>query len=753
MAFLMGLASIDIPQMRTLVTDLVNARYHVEVNRKAIANQLLTVQVSGEPLLRLFTVEGWLDEQVPGIRRRLALAEGIEAQSPGAGTVIQIDEALVSTATVAEARADARRAAELIAAYGTGQLQYDDLAASALPAELLTLLAENSLDPYFADELARSTNAEAVAALVKTTSEFRVHVFESSQTDLTVSEVDEQYDALLWGLGESLGLATRGTGELALPSSWGRDWVATMTDLPQSDLALAASRTAALSLVMSRGTWSPDLVMDTADALYGVELAYGPDAWAGLTMAAIVAPGGYVYTDPLAGVLAAASIYPEVTQELFDDSHVTSVTIDGQVISLTGFLEYSLRRDWPSDKGAALSAALSSATTPYVGGSTISNVIAADAAAVYETMTAEYEAATAEAKADDHGWFSTLGHLLLDVLGFIPFLGEPADGANAAWYTAEGNYTDAALSSAGMVVGVGWAAVGGKWVRRANSAEELLEIERRFGNLAVDAVGAETTAARVATGRPTGGVFASPARQFIQLANGLTHVTRFAPRQMSSLRNSQTTIAELLNDPALFARRGEAQWTREELQTLAQTDVSALTAGQKGVLTDIADALPPPRIGDAVQKVLTPTQVQYILNPAHAGDRLKGLDISGSVTRLEDAASLGSPATLHGALRLDYVRSPFSPRDSSVYVMRARLNADADVSRFSQMGGRSGTGGTDGWSPPYTGNGFLKSDDLIPEYRTSASIATEGAEVWEILQDGTQVLAAVRDSTGWVSVS
>lgn len=64
---------------------------------------------------------------------------------------------------------------------------------------------------------------------------------------------------------------------------------------------------------------------------------------------------------------------------------------------------------------------------------------------------------------DDPGWLSTIGHGVLDVAGLVPVLGEPADAANAAWYTAEGDYTNAALSAAAMVPLVGWAATGGKF--------------------------------------------------------------------------------------------------------------------------------------------------------------------------------------------------------------------------------------------------------------------------------------------------
>lgn len=61
------------------------------------------------------------------------------------------------------------------------------------------------------------------------------------------------------------------------------------------------------------------------------------------------------------------------------------------------------------------------------------------------------------------GWMSDAGHGALDVLGLVPGFGEVADGVNAAWYAAEGDWVNAGLSAAAMVPFVGWAATGGKW--------------------------------------------------------------------------------------------------------------------------------------------------------------------------------------------------------------------------------------------------------------------------------------------------
>lgn len=75
------------------------------------------------------------------------------------------------------------------------------------------------------------------------------------------------------------------------------------------------------------------------------------------------------------------------------------------------------------------------------------------------------------------------GHTVLDVAGLVPVIGEAADGLNAAWYTAEGDYLNASLSAAAMIPVVGSVATGA-----------------RLGRRAADAVGAADDVAAVAKG-------------------------------------------------------------------------------------------------------------------------------------------------------------------------------------------------------------------------------------------------------------
>ncbi|MEJ3749690.1 DNRLRE domain-containing protein [Actinomycetes bacterium KLBMP 9797] len=68
---------------------------------------------------------------------------------------------------------------------------------------------------------------------------------------------------------------------------------------------------------------------------------------------------------------------------------------------------------------------------------------------------------------DGHLSFSDIGHAVLDVAGLVPGVGEVADLANAAWYAAEGDYANAALSAASAIPFAGYAATAAKGVKYA----------------------------------------------------------------------------------------------------------------------------------------------------------------------------------------------------------------------------------------------------------------------------------------------
>ncbi len=82
---------------------------------------------------------------------------------------------------------------------------------------------------------------------------------------------------------------------------------------------------------------------------------------------------------------------------------------------------------------------------------------------------------------------SFIGHTILDVLGFIPGLGEVFDLINAGWYLAEGDYMNAALSAASMIPVIGSVVGQGlKWGGRAFRAADIAGNIASYGGRALD---------------------------------------------------------------------------------------------------------------------------------------------------------------------------------------------------------------------------------------------------------------------------
>ncbi|GAA3794285.1 putative T7SS-secreted protein [Cellulomonas soli] len=245
---------------------------------------------------------------------------------------------------------------------------------------------------------------------------------------------------------------------------------------------------------------------------------------------------------------------------------------------------------------------------------------------------------------------------------------------------------------------------------------------------------------------------AAARRQDYTLADGAQYSTHWAQHQISTERTSQHIIEELLADEDLFRRHSLTPWTRDDLVTIAtHRAVGDLSTAERAVLREIADALPPPATGEVVQKVLTVGAAKTMLEASPGTDA--ATRVSGSVTRIEDSAHLDSVRKLQQSLRLDFDNHSFPPDDVAEYVLRMESPVDTEVSRFSSMGG---SGASDGWVDPYTGNGFLKSSDLIPEYRIpldnkgQGQAMMPGAEMWEIMANGDQRLAAVFDGQQWI---
>lgn len=152
----------------------------------------------------------------------------------------------------------------------------------------------------------------------------------------------------------------------------------------------------------------------------------------------------------------------------------------------------------------------------------------------------------------------------------------------------------------------------------------------------------------------------------------------------------------------------------------------------------IRNLVPPPTKATIMQKVIPKADIErYILKQWNS--------IPGYITKAVDVTQLSNYRDIYNSLRLDYSGSKFLPgNDTSLGVIRFRTtNYDnIAVPYSSTMGGSL----YQAW--PFTGNGFTAATNgqAIPEYITpyeNPVSIMEGAEMYEIYHDGTEVLRAV----------
>ncbi len=223
-----------------------------------------------------------------------------------------------------------------------------------------------------------------------------------------------------------------------------------------------------------------------------------------------------------------------------------------------------------------------------------------------------------------------------------------------------------------------------------------------------------------------------------------THTTRFAPEQLSD----GAGLSKALDDVG---------WSRQDLLDKIHTPTGDLSTADRAALNQVRDTVPVPDANTVMQKVITPEQYDRYMLDTHHSPNFSPDGVGGSMTRAGDTAHLGTPDALRDGLRLDYPNSPFQPGDGSSHVIRFTSPDHVEVPRTSDMGG---SGRYDGWDEPFTGNGYTKADgDVVPEWQPSPNEVgvrvvnmDDGAEMWEVLDNGTQRLAGVLKDGEWVPV-
>lgn len=325
-----------------------------------------------------------MNDRLPGLRRRLAMARDLERQRPAwVSGPVEIEETQVSSMSPAEARqAGVDAAAALRDATGVP----DD--------ELLARIAEMSSDPYFAAGFAETLPpdqlAEVMLGLADTLAALRSP--SSYQGDLQrheewLAEVTAWYEPLLESVSKTIGTGTFNTGDLAMPPDYAQSWISAITAEVRSHggsgTALPDQAGILGQLLGAGGRFEDAFILDVAEGVFEYERAFaaehGGAVWAPRAPAS--QPGGQstargaaptrraVPADPLLGIMSALGQSPVAAQQFFSRGGRTTIDVKGVDVAVAERLQYLVvdRRwsGWGSEAGTELGSALEAATTTF----------------------------------------------------------------------------------------------------------------------------------------------------------------------------------------------------------------------------------------------------------------------------------------------------------------------------------------------------------------------------------------------------
>jgi hypothetical protein len=356
----MAMASINIPAMAKVITGMENAQSDLPRRRDRLKDILGGVGVDTAPAARITKVVTWVTGELPGLRRRHALAVFVESQQPGLRTTVSIDESKLPTDPPEVA---IRRGKDAAKALKDCHGEPSD--------DLLSQLEAGMTDPYFAQGFAKEATPEDLARVALTASRER----DNLGGQATVKDYEawsERYERMLTAVGTTIGTATRGTGDAALPSDYAKRWADAITAEPAFEGGDAVpGEGAAAALFLRYGTYSTPFLDTVSTAVYDYEKKHNgdgplwrprseiPNAYCGVHEP----DGGHAF-DPMASIMVALGNNAEASQHFFSGGGTSKTTLDGHDVQVNSRLKYMLYdRIWPTDDGDALGKALESATT------------------------------------------------------------------------------------------------------------------------------------------------------------------------------------------------------------------------------------------------------------------------------------------------------------------------------------------------------------------------------------------------------
>ncbi|NDL58935.1 DUF6571 family protein [Phytoactinopolyspora mesophila] len=341
--------------MQNLVTALDDGRQDLRDARRVLGNQLHSYEVDHTVGEDVQAAIDWADEQLPDVRRRLALAEAIELEPKPewpAGYVELADDTDISDVPPDEAERNGADAAEAL-------LEGNE----PLDPDVVAEIEANMDDPYFAAGFARNADPEQLAEFM----DFQDALVDATEVDLNLR--NRAFEVI----GATIGTATRNTGDLAMPESYAQSWADAMTDESWQEGGDAPQGQAQyLALLMQQGKYGTDFLGHIGDEIYAYERdADGSPVWGPKApMNNILDTNGQPVIDVMASYMAALGKNPDASQNFFNGGPMVTLEINGEDVRVRERMQYMLQErtwDYATDhtNGGYFGEALEAATTYY----------------------------------------------------------------------------------------------------------------------------------------------------------------------------------------------------------------------------------------------------------------------------------------------------------------------------------------------------------------------------------------------------
>lgn len=182
--------------------------------------------------------------------------------------------------------------------------------------------------------------------------------------------------------------------------------------------------------------------------------------------------------------------------------------------------------------------------------------------------------------------------------------------------------------------------------------------------------------------------------------------------------------------PNLLKKEG---LTMDDFHYMMLKQVNTLTEAEKMKLARIRNALPKPNANTVMQKIIPADDIEQYVNGTYS-------KVRGSVSVASDAKHLKSFEDYYYGLRLDYEKTKFHLSKNSCGVIRFKSKDTPHILVIPT---------SEDMDYPFTAHGFTSGNNGrlgVPEWKLVKDAEfSEGAEIWEVFNDGTEKLRAIFD--------